>query len=60
MKTKQSVSTKKQPVTLKDLKTNKNPKGGTSDPIPGVDIIVKKNPGGLAVRAGAATGGRSS
>ena len=28
MKTKTPVSTKKQPVTLKDLKTRKNPKGG--------------------------------
>ncbi len=29
MKTNKPVSTKKQPVTLKDLKTRKNPKGGT-------------------------------
>jgi hypothetical protein len=28
MKTKQSVSTKKQSVTVRDLKTRKNPKGG--------------------------------
>jgi len=28
MKTKSAVSTKKQSVTLKDLKTRKNPKGG--------------------------------
>ncbi len=28
MKTKQAVSTKKQSVALKDLKTKKNPKGG--------------------------------
>jgi hypothetical protein len=60
MKSKQSVSTKKQPVTLKDLKTRKNPKGGAINQIPGVDIIVKKDPGGLAVRAGTAAGGRSS
>ena len=31
-----------------------------NNPIPGVDIIVKKDPGGLAVRAGTAAGGRSS
>ena len=30
MKTKQSVSTKKQSVALKDLKTRKNPKGGNT------------------------------
>jgi hypothetical protein len=28
MKTKQSVSTKKQSVTVRDLKSKKNPKGG--------------------------------
>jgi hypothetical protein len=30
MKNKASVSTKKQSVTVKDLKTRKNPKGGSS------------------------------
>jgi hypothetical protein len=30
MKTKQPASSKKQPVTLKDLTTKKNPKGGAS------------------------------
>ena len=30
MKTKQPISTKKQTVTLKDLKTRKNPKGGVT------------------------------
>jgi len=29
MKTKQSVSSKKQPIIVKDLKTSKNPKGGS-------------------------------
>ena len=29
MKTKQPASSKKQPVTLKDLTTKKNPKGGS-------------------------------
>ena len=58
MKTKTPASSKKQPVTLKDLTTKKNPKGG--EEIPGVDIIVKKKPGGLALRGGTAAGGRSS
>ena len=43
MKTKQSASTKKQNIVLKDLKTKKNPKGGASDPVPGVDIVVRKH-----------------
>jgi len=30
MKTKEAVSTKKQRVALKDLKTKKNPKGGAN------------------------------
>ena len=57
MKTKTPVSTKKHSVTLKDLTTKKNPKGGAPcspspldktgkggaiNPIPGVDIIVRK------------------
>ena len=31
MKTKKAVSTKKQSVTVRDLKTRKNPKGGYVD-----------------------------
>ena len=42
MKTKQAISTKKQSVVLKDLKTMKNPKGGASNPVPGLDIVVRK------------------
>jgi hypothetical protein len=60
MKTKVAASTKKQNIVVKDLKTKKNPKGGASDPIPGIDVIVRKKPGGLAVCAGTAAGGRSS
>ena len=45
MKTKQSVSTKKQSVALKDLKTRKNPKGG-GEPIPGVDVKLGSKGGG--------------
>jgi len=59
MKTKTPVSTKKHSVTLKDLTTKKNPKGGApcspspldktgkgcaNNPIPGVDIIVRSRP----------------
>ncbi len=29
MKTKQAVGSKKQPIIVKDLKTSKNPKGGS-------------------------------
>ena len=65
MKTKTPVSTKKHSVTLKDLKTRKNPKGGAPcspspldktgkggaiNPIPGVDIIVRREPGGIAIQ----------
>jgi hypothetical protein len=42
MKTKAPVSTKKQSVTVKDLKTRKNPKGGTSINTSGRNI---KHPG---------------
>ncbi len=31
MKSKQAVSTKKQAIIVKDLKTRKNPKGGSAD-----------------------------
>jgi hypothetical protein len=44
MKTKTAVSTKKQSVALKDLKTRKNPKGGASDPVPGIDVVARKKP----------------
>ena len=40
MKTKAPVSTKKQSVTVRDLKTRKNPKGGTP---------AGKTTGGLAM-----------
>ena len=43
MKTKAPVLTKQQTITVKDLKTKKNPKGGAINPVPGLDVIVKKN-----------------
>jgi hypothetical protein len=57
MKTKPAASSKKQSIIVKDLKTTKNPKGGV-EPIPGVDVIVRKNPGGISMSM-KATAGRS-
>ena len=42
MKSKEPAGIKKQTIIVKDLKTRKNPKGGAINPIPGVDVIVKK------------------
>ena len=52
MKTKTPVSTKKQTVTLKDLKATKNPKGGTVQPIASVPIGLEGDPGALALKPG--------
>ena len=43
MKTKAATNIKKQNIVVRDLKTKKNPKGGASDPVPGVDIVVRKH-----------------
>jgi len=43
MKSKEPVSVKRQSVTVKDLKTRKNPKGGACGPIPGSGPFVRKS-----------------
>ena len=45
MKSKQAVGSKKQPIIVKDLKTSKNPKGGSADIFLKYDLKVK-SPGG--------------